>query len=72
MNHADGSNFAALNDIPVFVECSAKSNENVDTLFNKIALECYNRRDQFELKERKTFRLGTVVRKADEVENTKK
>ena len=50
-------------EISVFAEVSAKSNENVAQLFNKIAVDCINKKDRINtLVDRGTFRLGTVKR----------
>lgn len=73
LSHQDGSNFAKLHKISVFVECSAKTKENLDTLFNKIAMECYKQRENFEQAEqRKTFRLGTTIKREGDLEDGEK
>ena len=43
----DGQNFARKHGIPVCMEASAKSAENVDALFHQIAVQCYGSRDKF-------------------------
>lgn len=63
----EGSNFAQKFSIPVFVETSAKTKENLDLLFNKLAAECYNKKDEIQgSSDRKTFRLGTTVNRQGE------
>ena len=43
----EGQTFAKTNKIPVFLEVSAKSKENLDVFFTKVAAECFQRRNTF-------------------------
>ena len=53
----DGQNFAKKHKIPIFFEVSAKTKENVDQLFTRFAIECYNNRDKFVRPQRNTIKL---------------
>ena len=43
----DGQGFARKHDIKIVQECSAMTGENVDLVFQKLALACYQDRDKF-------------------------
>ena len=43
----DGQNFARKHQIPICKEVSAKTGENIDTLFQTIANQCYENRAKF-------------------------
>ena len=44
---SDGQGFARKHDIKIVSEVSAMTGENVDQLVQKIALTCYQNKDQF-------------------------
>ena len=54
----DGQNFAKKNQIPIFFEVSAKTRENLDALWTRLAMECYQRRNQFPRPNRDVIKLG--------------
>ncbi len=53
----EGQNFAKNNSMPVFFEVSAKSKENLDKIFNRLSMECFNRKDTFPVNRRESIRL---------------
>ena len=53
----DGQNLAKSMGINIFNEVSAKSKENLDTLFNKMAAEVYSKRDRMPINNRQSVKL---------------
>ena len=47
VNMQEGQNFARKHQIQVCKEVSAKTNEGVDALFHAVAMQCWEKRDQF-------------------------
>ena len=43
----DGQGFARKHDIKIISEVSAQTGENVESLFQKLALACYQNKEQF-------------------------
>jgi len=43
----DGQGFARKHDIKIVSEVSAQSGENIDSLFQKVALTCFQNKDKF-------------------------
>ena len=54
----EGQGFARKHEIKIIQEVSAKTGENVDSLFQKISVACFQNKEKFPSRMRETFKLA--------------